>query len=145
LPHLRIDAEVHAAVLLIDELVEFQPAVADHFCCGQILKPVHMEVGCVSKRVRRVWYAAHGLVHFGIAIAAGDLDHQVKKISHRFHLVGEILQVLHMLGRRRVLDSQRERRAGQSELFQPEVRRELHRLSLVSRLPSMVAPDALQS
>jgi hypothetical protein len=51
-PHSRIDADVDAAVLFEDELIEFQRAVANALGGLKVGEPVDMEIRCKAKRVR---------------------------------------------------------------------------------------------
>src|ERR1700682_436264 len=128
--HLWIDTEVNAAVLLKNELIELERAVADALGGVKIMKAMHVEICREAERMGRVGHAADGCIYLRIAIAAGNLDHLVEQGADLFHPIRQLPQVLKVLRHGLVLYAQRERGARQRKLLQREMWSEQHRLLL---------------
>lgn len=122
LAHRWIKTDVDAAVLLEDELIELNRAVAYYLRCGQIRKPLDVKIRGVSESVSGVENASYRGVDLGVSVTAGDFDTALEKRPYQFHLRRKVLDVEEMLRRRCVLDPHRkggcrDRKFDKEEMF----------------------------
>ena len=100
----RLQPHMHAAARFVDQLVENDAAVSDTLRGGEVVEPLHMEVGRQPERMCRRGNAADQRIDLRVAVAAGDLQRYPEQRTDLLQQRSGPAQVAQVRRRRRVGD-----------------------------------------